>query len=208
MALKPATSLNLWVATTILLVIGICLVYSWTCTLMDKGCQPTGVPAGSNSLQSAGGNRTRNCSLLSKRISNNSRNASLKSDMISNSSGNPSLSSEMVGNRSSESRERFELGGRLVPYVTVATWTMTNTPCNCSHCSPLSIHLIGYCDSLATQCTCICTPILLVATVLALLLVATVLALIVIHDVVRERRVCTTKRKLLKGSRVVHHIHV
>eukprot|EP00117_Sycon_ciliatum_P023230 scpid92655/ scgid19807/ len=145
MALKPATSLNLWVATTILLVIGICLVYSWTCTLMDKGCQPTGVPAGSNNLHGTGGNRTRNASLWSKRISNNSRNASLKSDMIRKSSGNPSLSSQMVGNRR-ESGELIELGGTFVPNVTVATWTVTN-----SSCSALRVPTIGYCDSLAMQ---------------------------------------------------------
>ena len=179
MAMKHAVRVSLWVATSILLIIG--LAYSWACTsLMDKGCQPTGVPAGSNNLHGTGGNRTRNASLWSKRISNNSRNASLKSDIISNSIGHLSLSSGMVGNRS-ESGELVELGGTFVPNVTVATWTETN-----SSCSPLRVPTTGYCDRIAMQCTCI-----------LILLVATVVDFIIILDVGRER---IMKSKLLKGA--------
>ena len=181
MAIKHALRVSLWVAISHLLIIG--LVYSWSCaSLMDERCQPKGVPAGSNSLHTTGGNRIRNGSPWLKTISNNSRNASLKSDMISNSSGSPSLSSGMVGNRS-ESGELVELGGRFVPNVTVATWPWTETN---SSCSPLRVPAIGYCDSLAMQCACI-----------LILLVATVIDFIMILDVVRE---CKMKRKLLKGA--------
>ena len=165
--------------------------------VMDKGSQPTGVPASSNSLQDAGGSRIRNGSLWLKRISNNSQNASLKSDMIRKSSGNPSLSSQMVGNRR-ESGELIELGGTFVPNVTVATWTVTN-----SSCSALRVPTIGYCDSLAMQYTCV-----------LILLIATVLDVIMTLDVVHERLM---KSKLLKGACVERpelatipyvHIHV